>query len=580
MTTTSGYAVADYLASDGICEKQKRILNAKTAFKHFLRARGVSKQEIKSDFEGALERVPLSCLQDSDVVLALYLDECVKDGQLSARSASNIKSDFAGFLKFTKQQEYFRLNVEHSNRKYAPSARSGETFYGVRRGKGKNPKLAPYSLSIDQWSETAQKEHTAMADFWTRREVGNRQTPPIRAVSMERHTRNIENFFGFLINVLKGDLATLGITLEDLKTPLPSLKITKANLSLSLMTEVKLLQRFTEWGLNDRWAGTGYPPNSYRWVQGIVSTAKKIAQWLNRFMEDYDEAGAVKVLSRLLKRYRQRMKGESSKKEEILPSFSQCAMAVEWLRESCAPRVRRGVPRTRRQKKEAFWTYRRKDSAIARSWLRYLMCALLLYCAMRQRELRELELGRTLFRREDAYWIVLGPDDHKNGSKTGKSREYPIPDLLTADLDEWLMVWRPKIAAMVAEKYPQNEHNPNLVFCSLGSNSSLEMLGQPFKHNNLYSIITYSMYRATSAVFGKGFKVNPHLFRHIAVTHQREHGDPNQREALAEMMGHSLSTAEHFYKKVQSWRIAQKAKGWWKSYNPHARPNSANNKGE
>jgi integrase len=211
-------------------------------------------------------------------------------------------------------------------------------------------------------------------------------------------------------------------------------------------------------------------------------------------------------------------------------------------------------------------TYKRKNLAITRSWQRYLISAHLLYCAMRQREVRELELEQTLFKRSNEYWVVLAPPKHKNDSATGLSREYPLPDFLTSDIDEWLTVWRPKVADMVAQKYPEKSHNPNLVFCALGSNSNPEVLGDPIKDCHLYSMVKYAMFRATSAVFGKGIEIHPHRFRDIAVTHHREHGDPAQKEVLAEMIGHSVTTEDRYYKKLQSRQITKKAKNWWNHY--------------
>jgi integrase len=562
MSITLCFAHNDYLASDRICKKQKRISNYMTAMKYYARARGVSEQEIKSDLEGALDQIPLSCLMDAESVLAQYLKERVNNKQLSARSASNIRSDFSGLQKFVMKQEYFQLNVSSLAGEYAPPARSGKSHYGVGKGRGKNSRLNPYSLPMDQLPEMVQKECDLLTKFWMQREVSDRLSEPIREVTMNHHIFNIQCIFGFLITSKGGDLAALGVRLEDLNTPLTSLKITKSDLTLSLITEVKLINKFIEWGVNERWAGTGFPPNGYSWAKQMATTAKKVAQWQHRSSEDYDEAEAVKALSRLIKRINKRSKTDGKKLEEVPPSFAQCLMIIEWLRKSCAPRSRSRKGRTSS----------RKEKSIARSWQRYLICALLLYCAMRQRELRELELGRTLFRREDGYWALLEPDDHKNGSKTGMTREYPIPDCLTADLDEWLGVWRPRIAAMVAEEYPQNEHNPNLVFCALGSNSYPHMLGRPIKGCHICGMVKSALYRASSTIFGDGLEICPHRFRDIAVTHQREYGDPSQREALAEMMGHSIKTADSYYKKLTSRQITKKSKDWWKKHNPLSPP--------
>ncbi len=103
-----------------------------------------------------------------------------------------------------------------------------------------------------------------------------------------------------------------------------------------------------------------------------------------------------------------------------------------------------------------------------KSVMRYTLIKLLVFCPIRQREIWELELGRTLKREEFVYVIRLSPEDHKTGSATGLSREFLLPEVLTATLDEWLNVWRVRVTT-----------NYQLVFISLGSKRHSELIGQP-----------------------------------------------------------------------------------------------------
>jgi hypothetical protein len=91
-------------------------------------------------------------------------------------------------------------------------------------------------------------------------------------------------------------------------------------------------------------------------------------------------------------------------------------------------------------------------SPVIWAWQRYLSVKFLTFEPVRQQEPRQLELGKTLFRKLDKqgnpyYEVKIPAELHKLGSKTNKSRHYKLPDTLTGDLDEWFNVWRPKVEA-------------------------------------------------------------------------------------------------------------------------------------
>jgi len=59
-------------------------------------------------------------------------------------------------------------------------------------------------------------------------------------------------------------------------------------------------------------------------------------------------------------------------------------------------------------------------------------------------------------------------------------------------------------------------------------------------------------------------RINPHFFRNIGITHQRKHGDSDQQEALAEVMGHSVEEANRIYSLMSSREKTESAQNWWK----------------
>jgi len=76
---------------------------------------------------------------------------------------------------------------------------------------------------------------------------------------------------------------------------------------------------------------------------------------------------------------------------------------------------------------------------------------------------------------------------------------------------------------------------------------------------HFYSLVAKAVYRFT------GQRTSPHTFRNIGITHQRQEGDPDQRIALAEVMGHDPITADRIYDLTNSRDRSKKAKYWWKS---------------
>lgn len=127
-----------------------------------------------------------------------------------------------------------------------------------------------------------------------------------------------------------------------------------------------------------------------------------------------------------------------------------------------------------------------------------LMLRLLIRLPMRQRCLREMQLGKNLYQDHAGIWQIrfVGAElkiDSVGG--TINRYEFPFPPDLTAALEEWLNTWRPRMAT------PDETH----VF--------LTMTGRPFRrHAHIGEAFCRLTYRFT------GVAVNPHNIRDIWAT--------------------------------------------------------------
>ncbi|WP_348760869.1 hypothetical protein [uncultured Salinisphaera sp.] len=214
--------------------------------------------------------------------------------------------------------------------------------------------------------------------------------------------------------------------------------------------------------------------------------------------------------------------------------WSQYLRVVDALREECAALDKDGR--------------RRSPSAVAWSVQRYLIFGILSCVPDRQRTVRELEIGRTLFRERVASggtesagvgesqssasgkageyrWVIRhGPDDYKTG------RDYGVRPP---------MVIHPKFYPALEDFVANHRHHlgepaHGLLFSTRS--------GAPLRDKDVHRILTSTSYRLT------GKRVNPHLVRDMIITHLRG-TDASEREleALAIYMGHSLAMQKGTY---------------------------------
>lgn len=551
--TTLAMALELYRHSDSRSISSRHFSNLKSALRTCtLPGYGFNESQLmtKSGFHHCLNQLALPELKNALKVFKKVGKERVGRGEIQKATFNSYKCNLHRFLEWMQQQDWYENAIASLDvdARYAPKLIGGQKK-ATPTQTPKRPDAAPYCLTQEELTAHLIEQIAALEAFWTAPRQRGRTDKPLRAISITTYRHRIYRFLGWVKNIY-----------------LPGIELVE--LDLKLMTDVSLVREFVSWGLYER-------ENSYAWASQIVKSALFVAKWweshnpqptgnqrisslvatletlglkpTHQFIEQYAAVEKTPSLVEALRAY-QRQLQQQSKQEPIAPrklnstakllTFEQCLEVVEYLKQCCASR-RKG-----RQQ--------RPTEAIRQSVQKHLLIKFLVYCPIRQREIRELELGRTLFREPSGYVVQLLPSDHKTGSATGKGREFFLPDVLTLDLDNWLNVWR--VGVPTAHQF---------VFISLGAKGHSNSLGKPLTEQGLYSMVTQTMHRATAVLFGEPIHVTPHDFRRIAITRQRRFGSVAQNEALAEFMGHSVSEAENIYNQMTLRERTSLALNWW-----------------
>lgn len=520
-TTLPHYVVDAYLpfkASDGVALNPKSLGNLKTALRlYILPSYGFETECLQSDrdLELALGKVTLKAFLDAPDRL-----QSSAAAERSVGTMANYRSAINRFLTWMEQQSWFQESVGLFGEMLSPPTKLvGLNLQAARRGKGEELSKARLSLAETELTPTLRQELADLGHFLTAPEVAKRQDRQIRKVTFGNYETMIRGFGGWLYRVVN---------------------VSRQELSISLIADREWLDEYVAWGISDR-------DNSYGWALNVAAAGLNAAKWLHHQRSispkyrDIREVELIRAKIAELQAKREKEPRRRVSKEKMVEKFvpfDQVEEVVRYLRLCCATRTTKG--------------YARKDLTVMHSWQIYLIIAILAYCPVRQREVREMELERTLFREAKGYMVLLEPDNHKTGSFTGKGREFCLPDLLTQDLDEWLNVWRPKLRA-----------HHNRVFMKLREGTG--SFKQAYDDSQLSGMVVRTMYRATGILFDDPKKTAPHDFRRIAITWQRKYGDRDQDQALAELMGHSVEEANRTYNQMSGRDRTAKAQEWWKA---------------
>lgn len=172
---------------------------------------------------------------------------------------------------------------------------------------------------------------------------------------------------------------------------------------------------------------------------------------------------------------------------------------------------------------------KRPPKAIARSYQRYLICAILACVPDRQRTIRELQVGKNLIKTLEGnyagHWVINHKAcDYKTGKYFGDRSPLIIHKDVSSYLESYLLHWRKHMN-------PQHDY----VFSRQDGKG-------PLTASSLHNIFTTAVYNLT------GKCLNPHMVRDILITYVKgTNASQRQLEALANYMGHSLNMQRSSY---------------------------------
>ena len=344
-------------------------------------------------------------------ILAKSCQGATERGEISQRTErTTYRPALTFFLAWIEKQEFATEIVPIEEQKYNPKREYGKCLDKDNRGR-KACKISPYSLKKIEITPQLNKQIEQLHIFCTGEYIAYRQDPKMREITFEGHRSRTLLFLGWLKNIECHQIDTL---------------------ELEKILDLELLNQFLSWGINQR-------KNTCGWATGFCDLALNVAKYL--YCKDskrpkYRDISIIEEIRMINNKLNQQYLIEKKaakriKRIEREMTLEQCQEVVKYLRMFTNPMTLYGR--------------KRSEMTIARSWLRYLLVALFTYCPVRQREVRELELGRTLHRTANSYQMILAPDDNK----TGDERSFLLSDILPVqvlkDLEIWLDVWRPKL---------------------------------------------------------------------------------------------------------------------------------------
>jgi integrase len=522
--TTLYDVVMGFSTSDDVAKNPKLFGNLKTSLKKYILPSWGYIGE--SPFEEELASIPIKkakTISDDFVVL----QEPLQAKGMSLGTFNNYKSSIKHFDRWMHIQNWYHQVMGTFDGKFCPKVNVGDTVDMAVKGRRMKSK-SPLALKKDQLTPKLQNQMNELHRFLTAPMVSKRKGKQIRDISFELYEISILSFLGWMYYHEE-------VSLEDLDICL------MVNDGSDFPRDT--LDTYIEWGINEK-------GNGYAWAIHVSNAALNIAKCFfgktskKVMFRDIEEIELIRAKTNELNKLLGSAESRLNLSERLI-DFTDLLKCLDYLYICTAPYDSCKNKRTL--------------NAICQSWQRYLVVTYLTYIPVRQREIRELELGVTLFKVDGKYLVKLGPDQHKVGSKTGKGREYFLPDFLTEQLDYWMNVLRPQLGIKT-----------NFVFCGLCLRFP-NSYGKPFTASKLSKLVKTAMYRATLIVLGEAKYPTPHDFRRMAITYQRQHGNPAQQKAFAELMGHRVEEADRTYDQTTSLQKTSQASDWWQA-NLSAKP--------
>ena len=394
------------------------------------------------EFASFCDRLPAAQLKGALDIFDRRFAEAVEKGRISRSTGRNYRSSLKRFTNWLEKQAWWRCLFPDPIAKVSPFREKSPALPKSRE------RHSPYGLSKDELPSHVLEELEEFKQFRLTggrnirrslgeqrgyREEGEARRPKIDAVGSSTFKNDEEKILPFL-----------GWYVQE--SP-------NSTLNLELLTDVDLLDDYTYWAIETRGVCHSTGVNT-------AKTAIAIAKWLNydkSTRRNWSDIPLILDLKDLRNEYAQEYAKEKKQLEAEKWSrkkltHEEAQQVVQYLRKLCAPHINHRDTETGELSK---YPRRRQISAVARSWQTYLIIKILVYCPVRQEEIRNFALGETLFRREDdegnPYYEVYFKE-HKRATKhssQSKARHYRLPAILTEDLDMWVYKWRPLIEELV-----------------------------------------------------------------------------------------------------------------------------------
>ena len=568
----------------------------------------------KSDFPVFCATVTIGQLENALTVFDTEFAIAVEQGKTAKSTGKNYRAALKQFLQWVEKQPWWKGVLVPSVVQKTPKRSKLTPMPKHKRGP-----LVRYGLDPQQLPLYLQEELTAFKEF---RRTGGLNLPrtiiqsqlgkergfvrrpklaPVDASTIQQEEGNILYFLGWY-----------------------NQQCPNRELHLALLTDINLLEDFIDWCFEERGVSSA---TGVKMTQLTIS----IAKWLNYSKtnrRNWSDIPLIVELRNIKNEYREDRQAERvisdtekwSKKEL---SHAQLCQVVDYLRTLCADYGQTIIIRGSKQYNARLI---RNLSVIARSWQTYLLVKWLTYCPVREEEIRDLVFGESLLRKVNEmgqviYYVNLA--EHKL-DKTGKVRRYPLPSILTEDLDLWLFSWRPLILESlesldgwmrfwnyspdVVERYQrringlkdgtvqptgkftveyyiqenetklagvqyrldawktakENTAEYNRVFFSFGKKDAVAF-GQPLNISIFWQTVRRATAIASHELFGEAKWINPHAFRHIAEKHLRLMGKTHLADAFGALIGHSKEMGDEYANQILSeYEITRDiVDNWW-----------------
>jgi hypothetical protein len=358
--------------------------------------------------------------------------------------------------------------------------------------------LPNYRLRLDDCGAELKKQFKDMRKFLTVRRLGP-QEATIAVVTASKYEDVLRGVLGWMCTERCLDRSK--VTLRDL---FPNSKAKSADTTFEYVT----------WLSDERQTSANY---ELLVTRSCIAAAKFLYGSLSKAQPEegeakpYHDLPVIKELRRMAKDAKSRSAKAPSVSDERLKwlEWDEYLSLVQKLKNECLPKNYLGQSRS--------------ASAVAWSVQKYLIFGILSCVPDRQRTLRELRVGKTLYKEGDKWVIRHGPNDYKTGKDYGVRPPLVLSSHLYPTLDKFIATHREKL-------------NPKHDFLFTRKN------GEQFDGQGIYRLFTTTAMRLT------GKRTNPHLIRDMVVTHLRgTDASERQLEALAIYMGHSLQMQKSTY---------------------------------